>query len=237
MWYNHTGMEFTLFSQVRFQVRNPVTLIECYCFQGDFYSRYDLVSNRKMEDVNKIGARTDEVALKSCRSIVDQSGGLRIFKFNRSLEEFLQLDDCTIGDYVQELHNTVILRLLKVPRIGLSKATKILHTIYPGIIPMIDNMYQKGYCRTKKRSLTEHQSDEILTDYYKNLKIGDNLQNLSELHQQLQSSHLLGLTKVRIFDILWWSYLKSENVAVALRVNNPGFRWQVVTSELQEDHI
>lgn len=228
MGYNHTGMEFTLFSQVRFQVRNPVALIECYCFQCDFYSRYDLVPNRKLEDFNEIGARIDEASLRSCRSIVDQTGDLRIFTFNRSLDEFLQLDDLTIGDHVQELHNTVILELLKVPRIGLSKATKLLHTVYPGIIPMIDNMYQKGYCRAKKRSLTERQSDEILTDYYKNLKTGDNLQNLSELHQQLQSRHLLGLTKVRIFDILWWSYLKSENVAVTLRLNNPGFLWQVV---------
>ena len=73
--------------------------------------------------------------------------------------------------------------------------------------------------------MTEKQSDEILLDYYENLKIGDNLQNLSVLHEQLQSSHLLGLTKVRIFDILWWSYLKSENVADALRAKNPGFRW------------
>lgn len=217
-----------MFSKVRFQVHNPVTLIECYCFQGDFYLHYDFVSKRKLEDVGKIGARIDGAALKRCRSIVNRTGGLRIFRFKNSLDEFLRLDDRTIGDHVQELHKTVIIRLLDIPGIGLSKATKLLHTVYPEIIPMIDNMYQGGYCRANERSLSEEQSDEILLDYYKNLKMGDNLQNLSVLHKQLQSSHLLGLTKVRIFDILWWSYLKSKNVANALKSKNPGFRWSVV---------
>jgi hypothetical protein len=223
-----TEMEFTLFSKVSFQVHDPVTLIECYCFQGDFYLHYDLISNRKLEDVGKIGARIDKAALKRCRSIVNRIGDLGIFRYKNSLDEFLQLDDRTIGDHVQELHKTVIKRLLDIPGIGLSRATKLLHTVYPEIMPIIDNMYQRGYCRVNERSLTENQSIEILLDYYKNLKIGDNLRNLSMLHKQVQSSHLLGLTKVRIFDILWWSYLKSENVADELRAKNPGFRWSVV---------
>ena len=50
-------MKFLLFSKIFFEVSYPVTLIECYCFQSDFYANYDLLSDRKVEYANKIGAR------------------------------------------------------------------------------------------------------------------------------------------------------------------------------------
>ena len=50
-------MEFLLFSKIPFEIPDPIALIECYCYQNDFYSKYDLLEDKKIEDVNKIGAR------------------------------------------------------------------------------------------------------------------------------------------------------------------------------------
>ena len=53
-------MEFLLFSKIPFEISDPIALIECYCYQNDFYAKYDLLleyRDRKIEDVNKIGAR------------------------------------------------------------------------------------------------------------------------------------------------------------------------------------
>ena len=52
-------MKFFLFSKISFKIPDPVALIECYCYQNDFYTKYDLLienKDRKIEDVNKIGA-------------------------------------------------------------------------------------------------------------------------------------------------------------------------------------
>jgi len=51
------GMNFYLFSTMKFEIPDPVTLIECFCCQSDFYSKCDVIENRKIEEVNKIGAR------------------------------------------------------------------------------------------------------------------------------------------------------------------------------------
>jgi hypothetical protein len=53
-------MKFFLFSKISFEIPNPIALIECYCYQNDFYAKYDLLleyRDRKIEDVNKIDAR------------------------------------------------------------------------------------------------------------------------------------------------------------------------------------
>ena len=49
-------MKFLLFSKMSFEILGPIALIEFYCYQNDFYAKYDLLENRKIEDVNKIGA-------------------------------------------------------------------------------------------------------------------------------------------------------------------------------------
>jgi hypothetical protein len=53
-------MKFFLFSKISFEITEPITLIECYCYQNDFYAKYDLIKDRKIEDVNKIGARIEK---------------------------------------------------------------------------------------------------------------------------------------------------------------------------------
>jgi hypothetical protein len=50
-------MKFFLFSKISFEIPDPIALIECYCYQNDFYAKYDLMEDKKIEDVNKIGAR------------------------------------------------------------------------------------------------------------------------------------------------------------------------------------
>jgi len=50
-------MKFFLFSKISFEIPDPIALIECYCYQNDFYAKYDLLKNRKIENINKIGAR------------------------------------------------------------------------------------------------------------------------------------------------------------------------------------
>jgi len=211
-------MKFFLFSKLFFEVSNPVTLIESYCFQSVFYANYDYCLSereRTIEDVNNIGARIGDEPLSRSKTVAENTKNLPIFEYD--LDRFLELDDETRNSHVKELDDKVIKKLLKIEGIGLSKATKVLHTLYPRIIPMIDNALQKEY-REIKSQWTEKQSDQILIDYYNNFKKGDNWQNLTEIFNQLRNN-IKGLTKVRVFDILWWSYLKSKKLRQEKNVN------------------
>jgi len=208
-------MRFFLFSKISFEVSHPIALIESYCFQSDFYANYDLPNyrNRSIENVNKIGARIErEETLRECKDITKETKDLAIFKyvFKYDLDKFLELDDETRNRYINEFYDKVIRKLMEVKGIGLPKATKVLHTLYPEIIPMIDNALQDEYKDKIKSDWTEEQSGKILIDYYNNLKKGDNWQNLNIIFKKT-SSNLPALTKVRIFDIIWWSYLKSKS--------------------------
>ena len=63
-------MKFFLFSKMPFEISEPIALIECYCYQNDFYAKYDLFlehRDRKIEDVNKIGARIKKEVLLECK--------------------------------------------------------------------------------------------------------------------------------------------------------------------------
>ena len=50
-------MKFLLFSKISFEILKSITLIECYYYQNNFYAKYDLLKNRKVEDVDRIGTR------------------------------------------------------------------------------------------------------------------------------------------------------------------------------------
>jgi len=77
-------MKFILFSSTTFEVSDPVALIESYCFQSDFYGKYDLLllepDRRKVEHVNKIGARIRAGALQSIKLVIEETKDLRIFR-------------------------------------------------------------------------------------------------------------------------------------------------------------
>ena len=213
-------MEFLLFSKIPFEIPEPITLIECYCYQNDFYAKYDLLlehGDRKIEDVNKIGARIKKELLVECKAVTEQAKNLRIFTYN--LDQFLDLGEKDRNKQIKELNEFVIQKLLKINGIGLSKITKILHTLYPKIIPMIDNSLQKKYRQVINDVWTENKSDEIFIDFYKNLQIECNRQNLTRISEEISKNRLRGLTKIRIFDILWWSYLKAENLKSRENIN------------------
>jgi len=205
-------MKFRLVSKT-FEVSDPISLIECYCFQSDFYANYDLENHKskKIENVNLIGARISEEALEQCGKIVNKPENVRLLE-DKQLDEFLRLDREAGNKWVTEINNKIIKELLKIKGIGLSKATKVLHTLYPEIIPMIDNALQNEYKGINPK-WTEEQSAQILIDYYDNLKKGDNWQNLNIIFKKI-SNNLPALTKVRIFDIIWWSYLKSKKLKI-----------------------
>lgn len=209
-------MRFLLFSKISFELLDPVALIECYCFQSDFYANYDLLCNRKVEHVNKIGARIKRNLLRECEEVTAATKDLRIFKFD--LDGFLRQKDEDINSSIRELSAQVIQKLLKIKGIGLSKATKILHTLYPNIIPMIDDPLQEEYRKEIDFSWIEERSNQILFDYYKNLKEENNWRHLSQIFNAISENNL-GLTKVRIFDILWWSYLKSKRLRQNRNIN------------------
>ena len=120
-------MRFLLFSKISFEIPDPVALIECYCFQNDFYANYDLLKNRKIEDVNKIGARIEKKLLAQCKNITERTKNLNMFTYN--LDQFLNLNDKDRGDQINKLNEKVIQELLKINGIGFSKTTKILHTL------------------------------------------------------------------------------------------------------------
>jgi len=96
-------MKFLLFSEIEFEVSCPVALIECYCFQSDFYANYDLPimrGDREIDLVSKIGARIQKESLAKCKEVIKNTKNVRIFKYG--LDEFLRLSDKTIAKLVKE---------------------------------------------------------------------------------------------------------------------------------------
>ncbi len=210
-------MKFFLFSKISFEIPDPITLIECYCYQNDFYSKYDLLEDRKIEDVNKIGARIKKEVLLECKIIIERTKSVNIFKYN--LEQFLSLEEKDRNEQIKELNEFVIQKLLKINSIGLSTTTKILHTLYPKIIPMIDSLLQKKYRQVINYGWTKNKSDQVFIDFYKNLKIGGNRKNLNYIFEKLLENNIQHLTKIIIFDILWWTYLKAEKLREEKGIN------------------
>ena len=208
-------MKFFLFSKISFEIPNPIALIECYCYQNDFYSRYDVIEDKKIENVNKIGARIKKEVLLECKKITESTKSVNIFKYN--LEQFLDLEEKKRNGHIKELNEFVIQKLLRINGIALSTTTKILHTLYPKIIPMIDNPLQNKYREKINNVWTQKQADVIFIDFYNNLKIESNRKNLNYLFDKLLENNIQHLSKIRIFDILWWSYLKAD--ALKLREN------------------
>ena len=213
-------MKFFLFSKISFEIPDPIALIECYCYQNDFYAKYDLPlehRDRKIEDVNKIGARIKKKVLSEGKKITERTKSLSIFKYN--LQQFLDLEEKDRDEQIKELNESVIQELLKIKGIGLSTATKILHTLYPKIIPMMDNPLQNKYREKINNRWTKKRADEILIDFYKNLQIESNRRSLNHIFKEISKNNLKNLSRIRIFDILWWSYLKAERLKGEQRIN------------------
>jgi len=210
-------MKFFLFSEISFEIPEPITLIECYCYQNDFYSRYNLLEDKKIEDVNKIGARIKKEVLLECKIITERTKSVNIFKYN--LEQFLSLEEKDRNEQIKELNDFVIQKLLKINGIGLSTATKILHTLYPKIIPMIDSLLQNKYREKINNVWKQKRADEIFIDFYKNLQIECNRKNLNHIFKEISKNNLKNLSRIRIFDILWWSYLKAEKLREEKGIN------------------
>ena len=205
-------MKFRLFSKLSFEVPHPVALIESHCIQSDFYKNFDLIplDKRKPEHANKIGARIKKEIFSSTKfkKAMEEIENLKILKPDNNLDKFLILDDNERNDCIRDFNQKAIQGLLGIDGIGLSKATKILHTLHPDIIPIIDNPLKEVYIQEINGQWTEGEPD-IFVDYYDNLKEGDNWKYLSEVHEEISRNNL-GLTKVRVFDILWWSYLRAK---------------------------
>ena len=145
---------------------------------------------------------------------------LKIFDYD--LDKFLDLSVDKRSDCIKEFNEKAIKELLEIEGIGLSKATKILHTLHPEIIPMIDNPLKVEYQEINKQ-WTEGDP-KIFIDYYDNLKAGDNWQNLNKIFKEV-SENKLGLTKVRIFGILWWSYLKAKKLKHQRNIRFSSIKW------------
>jgi len=144
---------------------------------------------------------------------------LGILRYKKSLDRFLKLNEKTRNKHINDLNNQVIQELLKLRKIGFSKATKILHTRYPKIIPMIDNPLQKIYRQQINQDWNKNKADQILIDYYNNLLVEGNRKNLDKIETVISKNNLKGLTRIRIFDILWWSYLKANRLRQDKKIN------------------
>ena len=129
------------------------------------------------------------------------------------------LTEKTRNNYIEELNERVIRKLIKVDGVEFSKTTKILHTLYPDLIPMIDNPLQELYKLKVNPNWTEDQAGQILTDYYENLNLEVNRKNLNKIYSKIVESRIPKLTKVRLFDILWWSFLKAKKLKDEEEIN------------------
>jgi len=211
-------MKFFLFSKISFEIAEPIALLECYCYQNDIYNKYDLLlENKKIENVNKIGARIKKEVLLECKKITESTKSVNIFKYN--LEQFLDLEEKKRNGHIKELNEFVIQKLLRINGIALSTTTKILHTLYPKIIPMIDNPLQNKYREKINNVWTQKRAEVIFIDFYNNLQIESNRKNLNYIIDKLLENNIQHLSKIRIFDILWWSYLKAEKLRKEREIN------------------
>lgn len=212
-------MEFTLFKGKPFKINNPLTLIEAYCIQQDFYKNYDHLKNKTIEDVNQIGAQVRRPSiLNEANGVVTRPEELKLLQLN--IDELLEKPDNTKKEYIGDF-SKAIEELIEVKGIELSTATKIYHTLHPEIIPMIDSLLQGEYMRVKGITRRQLSFDKLFIDYYETFK--DNKKNIDKLYEQL-SSQQLRLTKVRIFDIIWWSFLKYKRLAADF----PEIRWSTI---------
>ena len=84
---------------------------------------------------------------------------------------------------------------------------------------MIDSLLQNKYREKIDKQWTENKSNEIFIDFYKNLQIESNRKNLNYIFDKLSENNIHHLSKIRIFDILWWSYLKAEKLREEKGIN------------------
>ena len=88
---------------------------------------------------------------------------------------------------------------------------------------MIDNLLQKKYQEVINSVWREKRADEIFIDFYNNMKMGSNRKNLNYIFDKLSENNIHHLSKIRIFDILWWSYLKAEKLR-----KEKGINWNTI---------
>ena len=201
-------MIFRLFSKTEFEITYPVALIECYCFQTNFYSAYDLLlPHRQIPDVAKIGARIDGSLLEPISKIVRANKDIPIFQHD--LAYVLTQNADAIRSFSEQASG--VLEQLMSLGMGLSQATKVLHTVYPEVMPMIDSMLQEEYRHTVDPAWSQSEPGWILYAYYINLKEEPNRGHLVEVYNRI-ASNLPCLTMVRVFDIIWWSYLRANKL-------------------------
>lgn len=207
-------MKFLLFSKLPFDVPDPNSLIESHCIQSDFYVNFDLVpvEDREITHVYQIGARVKKKILEEdCRDALANLNAESQSILGFSLDDFVGLDDGERKRHVEEFNRGIVKKLLKIRGIGLSTATKILHTFYPDIIPMIDNPLQNLY-RKKVNTTWSQGESQIFIDYYKSLERETiNWKNLTKVYRDTEKNGL-GLSKVRVFDILWSSFLRAKQL-------------------------
>lgn len=201
-------MTFHLFSKIGFEINDPVSLIEYCCFQNDFYGNYDLIlkaRKRKVSETNKIGARIRIDKIKKCETLIETTTET-VSLLQYDLDKFLNLPVEVKNSCIQELDEKIFSKFLNI--VGFSQATKILHTLYPEIMPIIDNPLQELY-RKEIRIGWKQEVSPILSDYFENFRYQENMEQVNEIHKVLSSRGIV-LTKIRVFDILWWSFLKSQ---------------------------
>jgi len=88
---------------------------------------------------------------------------------------------------------------------------------------MIDNSLQNKYREKINNVWTKKRADEIFIDFYNNLKIESKRRNLNYIFNEVSKNNLKNLSRIRIFDILWWSYLKAEKLR-----EEKGINWNTI---------
>jgi hypothetical protein len=84
---------------------------------------------------------------------------------------------------------------------------------------MMDNLLQNKYREKINNIWKKKRANEIFIDFYKNLQIESNWKNLNHIFNEISKNNLKNLSRIRIFDILWWSYLKAERLKEEQRIN------------------
>jgi len=92
---------------------------------------------------------------------------------------------------------------------------------------MIDKPLQELYKEKINTQWTEEQASKIFIDYYENLSLENNWKNLNEIYYKVLENKIPSLSKVRLFDILWWSFLKAKKLKDEKNINWSSIKWKV----------
>ena len=186
-------------NDVPYKVNHPMEIIRAFWVFDNSFLEYDLKKVttfiEAVETAPKIATRINAELLRNCFP-EDKRKMISTKIEHIPNEELVDMDDKKWLQTKNDITELILYTLCKNVRI--SRATKILHKLRPGLIPILDEkMIQKKIYETSEPG---RLLDLIRNDIRKSQKL------LKSLKKEIYSREKISLSTTRIFDILLWTY-------------------------------